>query len=943
MSYAIPSPPPDASATRRGLMGLGVQRFAGAKTYAADLATEGALLLGNFATGSLPAAAGRTGGLAWDTSTASVKASNGSAWSALAWAADLTSHTGASSGAHAATAISVAPSGNLAATNAQAGLVELQGDIDSLGASLSSLSSTVGGHTTDIAGLTTDLSTVAGALSAHLADALDAHDASAISVVPAGNLSSTQVQAALEELQASIDGFASTVSTAAPITGDGSGGSPITMAAASAAAAGYVTTGAQEFAGAKTFTGAISASNLSGTNTGDVSLGTANGLALVGQALSLDLATTGTAGALSAADKTKLDALSGTNTGDFTLGAFGSTPSAEGASRSAQVLTLQPASASFPGGVSTTTQSFAGAKTFTEAVAISDTTAAALVVDTSTFAVDALNDRVGIGTASPSARLHLAAKAVTAGTGTISGGTGTSTITGVGTAFTTQLAVGDVLVITSNGDVRTVTAIASDTSLTSDGPTSNTVSGSAFSFSKPSLRSEDSAGTYRVLMHPQNERALSLAAQARITWALDTQGIRAGGGGYLELVGGGVGVRVGGAGFGQTTAVTITQQTVSGGAFSSASLTLDANTSDGASAVALILRNAQTFANAGAKILSIRNVSTEKVSILAVGGDVTAHGTSPTNAGFYSLAASGSVAFAASTVGARMHLGSTSRYLKDNATDLEIVGCSLVAVDPTTAQQVATKAYVDALIPPVGGNGAPLWEFGGFGMGFKASGFSGTAELFCCPAVTTTGSTGAAAPVAGTYYSQGRFIQKISVGTAGASAGIRTSAASGLGLWRGDAAGVGGFLYWCRFAMDTVLSTSRSFFGLVGGGTDMGNIEPSAYASDLVGIGNDTGDANFSIIHGPGTSNTKVSLGSNFPAQTADAVYDLFLYCAPNSSTITYTVRRLDVAQEATGTLSTNLPASTTFFNFQAHINNGATASIVRLGIGTMWARTTNQ
>lgn len=56
--------------------------------------------------------------------------------------------------------------------------------------------------------------------------------------------------------------------------------------------------------------------------------------------------------------------IAATGGGDVTLAAFGSTPNANGASLSSQVLTLQPASASFPGGVSTTTQTFAGDKTF---------------------------------------------------------------------------------------------------------------------------------------------------------------------------------------------------------------------------------------------------------------------------------------------------------------------------------------------------------------------------------------------------------------------------------------------------------------------------------------------------------------------------------------------------------------------------------------------------
>lgn len=81
--------------------------------------------------------------------------------------------------AHDASAISSVASGNLAATDVQSALNELQSDVDTRA--------------------------LASDLSDHLSDAVDAHDASAISSIAAGNLAATDVQSALNELQSDID------------------------------------------------------------------------------------------------------------------------------------------------------------------------------------------------------------------------------------------------------------------------------------------------------------------------------------------------------------------------------------------------------------------------------------------------------------------------------------------------------------------------------------------------------------------------------------------------------------------------------------------------------------------------------------------------------------------------------------------------------------------
>ncbi len=64
--------------------------------------------------------------------------------------------------------------------------------------------------------------------------------------------------------------------------------------------------------------------------------------------------------------------VSGTNTGNVTLAAIGASPNANGASLSGQALNLQPASVSFGGVITTAAQSFAGAKTFTEVIIDTD-------------------------------------------------------------------------------------------------------------------------------------------------------------------------------------------------------------------------------------------------------------------------------------------------------------------------------------------------------------------------------------------------------------------------------------------------------------------------------------------------------------------------------------------------------------------------------------------
>ncbi len=75
--------------------------------------------------------------------------------------------------------ITTAPAGNLTATELNAALNELQLDVDTRALEVD--------------------------FQAHVTDAVDAHDASAISNIPSGNLAATDVQTALNELQSDVD------------------------------------------------------------------------------------------------------------------------------------------------------------------------------------------------------------------------------------------------------------------------------------------------------------------------------------------------------------------------------------------------------------------------------------------------------------------------------------------------------------------------------------------------------------------------------------------------------------------------------------------------------------------------------------------------------------------------------------------------------------------
>lgn len=175
-------------------------------------------------------------------------------------ASDLAAHLADTSDAHDASAISILDAANdFTATDVEGALAELQSDAEADASALSDhiadtsaahAASAVSVSSTTLSGTGTDVQAVfeeidnllddhsarhenGGAdeisiagldgtpteLANHLADASDAHDASAVSVVPFGSIAATDVQAALEEVFAEASGGASALTDLTDVTG----------------------------------------------------------------------------------------------------------------------------------------------------------------------------------------------------------------------------------------------------------------------------------------------------------------------------------------------------------------------------------------------------------------------------------------------------------------------------------------------------------------------------------------------------------------------------------------------------------------------------------------------------------------------------------------------------------------------------------------------------
>jgi len=154
----------------------------------------------------------------------------------------------------------------------------------------------------------------------------------------------------------------------------------------------------------------------------------------------------------------------------------------------------------------------------------------------------------------------------------------------------------------------------------------------------------------------------------------------------------------------------------------------------------------------------------------------------------------------------------------------------------------------------------------------------------------------------------------------------------------------GGFRYVCDFNIsDTAYSSgTQQFYGMASSTADLnyGTVSGFLVSSllNIIGVGNDTGDANLQIFHNDATGTaTKIDLGASFPANRtigaiSTTVYEIQLINLPATLTVQYRVINKETGAIATGTVATNLPDASLGLNFFASRCMSTLSSVTNSG-----------
>ena len=210
--------------------------------------------------------------------------------------------------------------------------------------------------------------------------------------------------------------------------------------------------------------------------------------------------------------------------------------------------------------------------------------------------------------------------------------------------------------------------------------------------------------------------------------------------------------------------------------------------------------------------------------------------------------------------------------------------------------------------------------------------------------VSATG-TATAANIATTniHTATRRLEYAVTTAAATAVAGVRSTA---LQYHIGDpATPYGGFTFIARFGPSrgsAINSTRRFWAGLTSQTGAPTDVNPSTWAINGIGVGTDSTDTNFQIMHrnASGTM-TKINTGISKSYNDATELFELALFTAPTGTpTVGALFTRLSDGASFSTSITTNIPAVSQLLTWQIWNSVGGTSSVIGVSIASVYMET---
>lgn len=156
-------------------------------------------------------------------------------------------------------------------------------------------------------------------------------------------------------------------------------------------------------------------------------------------------------------------------------------------------------------------------------------------------------------------------------------------------------------------------------------------------------------------------------------------------------------------------------------------------------------------------------------------------------------------------------------------------------------------------------------------------------------------------------------------------------------FFRGNSVNQGGYFFFARIGFDVWTNGGRFFAGMHSGLTVI-SADPSLL-NNTVGFAVDAADSGAISFLTRGTAATKDATGFTIVSNKG---YDCYIFCAPNSSQITWRIVDINAGTEASGTATLTLPAPTTMLTAGALASNAALTPVtsIQMGINRIYVET---